>query len=89
MAITAGTRLPKAYIPSKDFKAREMSSNRKTKPSRGHSHRIFAEDSSGSGSGSGSESGLDILESTRKGLDLSQYIEGRSIIHAWTLYCLS
>lgn len=39
-----------------------------------NSHRILGEDEASSGS----ESGLDIIKSSRKGLDLSQYIDSQS-----------
>jgi hypothetical protein len=39
-----------------------------------NSHRIFGEDEASSGS----DSGLDIIKTSRKGLDLSQYIDGHS-----------
>jgi hypothetical protein len=39
--------------------------------------RVFGEDEATSGS----ESGLDIIGSARKSLDLSQYIDGQLMVH--------
>lgn len=54
-----------------------MSFNRTTTKYHRNALRAFAE--SEARSGSDDEDGLDIIESSRKGLDLSQYIDGRSI----------